>query len=362
MYVRAKLWGGVLASALAMAATTAEAGDVVLVNSGAELKAAIVQANSDPSIETIKCAEAGACNVFGTLPTYTGSHRLTIDGKFSRVNALGITDTDAFAATGGGILKLMRLTIKGGLSGVYVEVPADKSGTQRVELQRVVVRDAHLHGVLVDDSAASDASIRLIVGASKFIDNGYGGDGFDGIFVDEKGIGEIVAKVTGSRFLRNASDGLSLDEEDDGDVTLTVTRGYFLENGSNPADLSDPDDGVDVDEGGLGDVWVVMSDSRANKNHDDGIDLDERDEGSLFSNMDEIKANKNLDQGVVVDERLAGDIFATINNSNVSGNDAESQGYDIRGDQLDEGNGTLTVENVVMGGSILHGVQLITLP
>ena len=296
MYVKKYLWVGALAVALAFGATPVKAGDVVLVANGAELAAAITQANTDSSIETIKCAKIGACDVDGPLPTYSGSHRLIIDGKFSIIDATGITDSDAFAATGGGILKLLRLTIKGGMSGVYVEVPADKSGTQRVELQRVIVRDADQHGVLIDDGAGSDASIRLIVRASKFIENGYGGDGLDGLYVNETGDGEVVAKVTGSRFLRNASDGLSLDEADNGDVTMTVTRSHFLENGANPLDLSDPDDGLDIDESGAGDVWVVMTDSRANKNVDDGIDLDERDEGSLLSNMEEIKANKNGDQ------------------------------------------------------------------
>ena len=39
-----------------------------------------------------------------------------------------------------------------------------------------------------------------------------------------------------------------------------------------------------------------------------------------------------------------------------------SQGYDFRGDQLDDGSGTVTVENVTMGGTFLRGVDLVTLP
>jgi hypothetical protein len=61
---------GALAGGLALGvATSAVAGDVVKVTNGAELAAAIVSANSDPSIETIKCLTVAGCDVTGTLPT-----------------------------------------------------------------------------------------------------------------------------------------------------------------------------------------------------------------------------------------------------------------------------------------------------
>ncbi len=64
---------GALAGGLALsAATAATAGDVVKVASGAELAAAIVSANSDPSIDTIKCLTEGGCDFTGTLPAFTG--------------------------------------------------------------------------------------------------------------------------------------------------------------------------------------------------------------------------------------------------------------------------------------------------
>ena len=362
MILKTWLRATAVAGGLFLTVTTAEAGDVVKVANGAELAAAILQANTDKSVETIRCITVGGCDVTGPLPTYSGSHRLIIDGKFSTIDASGIIDQDVFAAVGGGILKLMRLTIKGGMTGVYVEVPANKSGTQRVELQRVIVRNAHLHGVHVNDGANGDASIRLVVRASRIVENGLGADGQDGIHVEETGAGQIVARITGSRFLRNGSDGLSLNETDAGDVAVTVARTHFLLNGPNPANPADPDDGLDIDEFGSGDVWLVMSESRMNKNFDDGIDLDERDEGSLLSNLEEVKANRNRDQGITYDERLGGDIFATINDSRVTNNDAASQGIDIRGIQEDDGDGTLTVENVNMGATALRGVDLITLP
>jgi hypothetical protein len=143
---------------------------------------------------------------------------------------------------------------------------------------------------------------------------------------------------------------------------VTIDKSYFLSNGENPANLADPDDGFDIDERGSGDVWLTVTDSRFNKNFDDGLDIDERDAGTIYSNLENVKATKNLDQGIAYDERLAGDIFATISDSTVTGNDANSQKIDLRGEQSDNGNGTLTMENVVIGQSALTGLVLITNP
>jgi hypothetical protein len=153
------------------------------------------------------------------------------------------------------------------MTGIYVEVPADKTGSLRVELDRVTVRDTALHGVHVNDANSATASVRL-----------------------------------------------------------TITE------------------------------------SRFNKNFDDGIDIDERNGGSIFSNMEDVKATKNLDQGITFDERLNGDVSASISNSTVTGNDKGSQNIDLRGKQNDDGTGTLTLENVVIGQSALTGLLLITDP
>ena len=354
---------GALASGLTLsAATAAVAGDVVKVASGAELAAAIVSANSDTSIDTIKCLTQGGCDYTGTLPAFTGSQRLIINGRFSTIDASGITDTDVFTATGGGNLKLQRLTIIGGMTGVYVEVPADKTGSLRVEFHRVTVRDADLHGVYVNDANSATASVRLIVTSSRFLNSGFGADDQDGVRVDETGKGMLYASVTSSYFKNNGSDGLSLDETGGGNVSVTVDNSDFLSNGENPANPADPDDGLDVDERGAGDVWLTITGSRFNKNFDDGLDIDERDAGTIFSNLEDVKATKNIDQGVTFDERLDGDVFAAINNSSVSGNDVGSQDIDLRGKQNDDGTGTLTLENVIIGQSSLTGLLLITNP
>ena len=277
-----------LAGGMTLGATVAEANDVVKVASGDELAAAILAANADSSIRTIRCTVQGGCDFTGTLPTYTGSQRLIVDGHSSTIDASGITDVDAFSATGGGNVKLMRLTFIGGMSGVYVAVPADATGSQRVELQRVTVRDADLHGVYVDDSNFSNASVRVTIASSKFLDNGFGAQNQDGVRVNETSKGMLMARVTNSLFRGNASDGLSINERSGGNVSVTVSNSKFLSNGANPVLAIDPEDGLDIDEFGPGDVWLMVSNSRFNLNHDDGLDVDESNGGTIFSNLDTI--------------------------------------------------------------------------
>jgi hypothetical protein len=293
---------------------------------------------------------------------------LKTDGEGSTIDAIdaidasGITDTDVFASTGGGRLKLMRLNFIGGMSGIYVEVPADKTNNQRVELYRVSVRDAQLHGVHISDAANAEAGVRLVVHSSEFVGNGLGADSQDGIFVNETGAGRVTARILKSLFSGNGSDGLSLDEQGAGGIVLWVARSRFIENGPNPANPSDLDDGLDIDETGDGDVWVMIHRSRFNGNFDDGIDLDERDGGTIYNLLNHLEAIGNHDQGVTIDERAGGDFFVTIENSTVIDNDAASQQIDIRARQDDDGTGSLTLKNVTHGDIALTGVELITNP
>ena len=367
---------GAIASGLLSAAAGAAVDGVVKARNGEDLAAKILLANGDPQIRVIRCIDLIACDYQGTLPTYTGSQPLKIDGKGSIIDATGITDKDVFAATGGGRLKLMRLTFLGGRSGIYVEVPADKINDQKLNLLDVVVRDAVSHGLHIADRANALAGVKLTVNSSLFQGNGLGGDNQDGLHVEESGEGRIVARVLDSHFLGNGSDGLELNETGDGDVSLVLARSAFAENGPNPVDTSDFDDGLDIDEFGPGDVWLIVHRGHFNLNFDDGIDLDENDEGSLYSLIDRVEAADNLDQGVTFEEQGSGHTLVTIKESTLVGNDADAQGIDIRGkgdgdgegegddggDGENTGTGTLTLRDVIYGKLALLGVTLNSTP
>ena len=352
---------GALAGGLTLGAGVAEAGDIVGVANGAELAAAIEAANSDSTIRVIRCQEKAACDVVGTLPVYTGAHPLTIDGHSSTIDATGITDEDGFASVGGGAVKLVRLNFVGGLSGIYVEVPGDKTGGQRVELKRVTVRDAGQHGVFVSDQAYSVAGVRLFISKSKFFDNGFDGMNREGVRVNETSKGKIKAIISDSFFGGNAADGISLNERGGGGVLADVVNSRFVDNGSNPGESGNPEDGFDIDEFGAGDVWLTVRNSYFNRNFDDGLDVDENESGSLYVDLDGIFAKSNRDQGVTLDETKIGDVEATISNSTIVNNDV-SEGYDIKAVQNNSGGGTLMLDNVVTDDWWLSGVVLTLVP
>lgn len=347
---------GALAAGVTVGASAAEAA-VVTVANGEALADAIVAANSDSTVRVIRCAKVGGCDVTGTLPTYTGAHPLLIDGVFSTVDATGITDVDAFASVGGGRLTVMRLTFVGGMTGIYVEVPAEKIGSQWVDLKRVTVRDSHLHGVYINDHNYSIASVRLNIAYSKFLDNGFGVKDQDGVRVNETSKGMAKVTVTGSTFSGNSGDGMSVNERGGGRVSATLTKSHFLDNGSDPNNLNNPEDGFDIDEFGPGDVWLTVSGGRFKRNFDDGLDIDESQGGSIYAEIDGARVSMNLDLGLAFDESKGGDSVVAITDSVVINNDGGT-GFDLVGIQDDGGTGRITLEDVDIGDWTLRGMQM----
>ena len=363
---------GILASALlgglALVAMTSSASAtyyskyVVYARNGAELAAGIKKANENSYIKYIKCIYYRGCGLKGSLPTYTGSQRLKIDGNGSTIDASDTTDQDAFSATGGGSLKLVRLHFRGGLSGIYVEVPSDRSGDQRIDLWRVSVKGAALHGVHLNDGNGSPAGLKVGLYASHFADNGFEEGDQHGVQIEETGDGRVTVRALYTSFKDNSGDGMTVSEGGKGSVGMIVAKSRFEGNGDNPANPGDPEDGLDVDESGAGDVWLTVYRSRFSQNMDDGVDIDERDDGNIYSRLSQIRANENGDQGLTYDERGAGDHTVKVKDSQVENNDQGSQEIDIRAEQSESGAGTLTLENVAVGKVSTTGVELVVVP
>ena len=346
-----------MAAAVALGGSLAQAATVT-ANDGADLAAKIVQANGDSDINVIRCVSFRGCDFTGTLPTYTGSQRLVINGRGSTIDATGIDDEDALSATGGGTLRLVALTILGGMSGIYVEVPSDKTTIQVVDLNRVTVRGAALHGIFVNDDARAVAGIRFLARRTNVIDNGFGAADQDGVRIIETGRGQVVTVIRDSNFRENSANGFFVDERGGGAVTATISGSGFVENGENPDNPADPDDGFDVDERGGGRVLVTIDDSRFNRNADDGLDIDEDGSGSSRFDLTEVIAVQNDDQGLAFEEQLAGNLLGTITDSRVIGNDRGSQEINIRGEQSGSGFGSLVLVNTLSTKIALDGIDL----
>ncbi len=315
-------------------------------------RAAIDQANADPTVDEIKFLSDLGTVLLNSSVTFTGAQALDIDGKGTEIAASTVGAFDLFVSSGGGDLRLRRLGFADGANGIFVSVPATAEGEVSIALREVEVEDNALFGVLIDDlTNASAASISLRVSDSEITGNGLNVADADGLRVDEGGDGDITARVDHSEFEGNGADGLELDEAGAGDVTLIVHHGSFDGNGLYPFDK---DDGVDIDEAGDGTVWFRFVQATVNDNTDDGIDMDEDDAGDMHASMVHVETSGNGDKGVNLAENGDGGFLAKINQMTADANDDAG----LRMREFDAGDFLAKVKNSAMTNNGEAGIEV----
>lgn len=191
-----------------------------------------------------------------------GAQSLTIDGNGAVLNGAGLlAGAAAFRSNGGGNLQVNHLTFtRAPGTGLTVAIPATAVGSVKVSLINVTVTDNGSHGVLINDQAeffsdpnstsadGSDASVDVLIAASRFERNGFTALDQDGLRINEGGLGNLRAVVTASRVEGSGGDGVEFDERAAGDVQCSVIGTALDRNGG--FDESDFDDGIDIDESG----------------------------------------------------------------------------------------------------------------
>ena len=301
------------------------------IHDEASLLAAIDNANTSSKVKTLVFAKDA--NISVSQPViYTGSQPLrligngaTIDGSLAGSFVL---DEDLTAVTQDGTLvfntakevSISNLSVVNSATrGIVVNIPEDAEGKDiRVRLNNVTIADSALFGLHVDDNAdefddgvsGSEIGIRLDLFKSIFVGNGTGAIDFDGVRVDERGNGSIIANIRKTIIDGNGGDGIELDEAGDGGVVASVSFSTF--NGNGFFNEEDLDDAFDIDEADAGDIRVSVFKSEANDNMDEGLDFDEEGEGSAYVKLFKFEAQNNRDEGIKVDEEDAGDIIANI--------------------------------------------------
>jgi hypothetical protein len=275
---------------------------------------AILDANADPAIRTIRF-ESGLGPIRLLTPvTYSGSQALVIRAGGTRLDGGGLgAGESAFVADGGGNLTISRLAVsRAPGNGITVKVPDAATGTFQVRLEGVVIRDNGLHGILINDQSGyftdplstsedgSAAGLLVEVLDSRFERNGFALIDSDGLRINEGGAGTLAAHVRDTRFANNGADGLELDERADGDADFSLRGTSLIGNGAFTEE--DFDDGVDVDEGGSGDLVGRLDDVLASRNLEQGVDLNENGPGDLRSRMVDVRAVENAEEGVELEE------------------------------------------------------------
>lgn len=284
-------------------------------------------------------------NVTETLE-YPGTAPLRIIGTGQTIDGSSLSDetTPILAITQGANLTVKNLTLdagggnangpynrlnQGGGKGLFVDVPADRTGIVELRLVNVTVMGTGNHGIHVSDCSLEDdcgdgaggggdgspASISVSLRGVLVEDSGNGKQDADGLRVDDRGDGDIYFFATRSAFIDNGADGVELDEGNNGSVYATVRNTTFDFNGEycligpfvpgdDCDDDGDPDvdDAFDIDEAGPGWIAAWLRNLTVINNFDEGLDFDEADEGGAEVYVTSLYSRNNEDEGIKVSE------------------------------------------------------------
>lgn len=303
------------------------------------LQSAISSANKDNSISEIAFKRESYI-VLSKPVIYSGNQPIKFTGRNATIDGtktanLHVYKNLAASPQQGALLlntaaeiDISNLTIKNSAAnGIVVSIPADAQGEKStVYLDRVNISNSEFHGLHIDDSsdffddesAGSDIGIYLNISNSNIIGNGTGDNDFDGIRIDERSRGNIIALITNSHIDENGGDGIELDEAGEGDVDITMMNVTLNNNGFyNNTDL---EDGLDIDEAGPGDINASFYNIEVKNNKDEGLDFDEAGEGDVGIKLRYLNSSNNSDEGIKISERSEGGIEVGITMSSVTGN------------------------------------------
>lgn len=392
---------GTVAAMLSMAAPAGAAGAATVTNSAdsgeGTLRSALA---AGATVITIAVPEIA---ITSTLQ-YTGSDALVINGGGAVVKGNGLKAT-LFQSAGGADVTINNMTFDdggnfgvnaGGGYGLHFATTASQTGKMTVDLDNVTVQGVGGHGIYVDDSNGSPATVVLNVTDVKVDRAGIGGFDQDGIRVDETGGGNINFRAHMSQFTAAGADGVELDEAGPGDVNFGASNVVFNKNGdycegqsiSNPEDPLcvedgelDLDDGFDIDEADSGSIRGFVSDAVLRDNFDEGLDFDEAGSGGMEVTITDVVASGSVDEGIKMSEEDAGRTWVAMADVRVTdgkndamaieeagpGNlyaymvDVDATGNDGLGlvaEQLDAGSGLAIPTASNLGEVELEGVEL----
>lgn len=346
-----------------LAPSVAVAGPSAKVTNGANdgpgsLRAALASGATNiqvqPSVSMITVTE--------TLE-YAGADPLTLTGTGQTIDGSGLADNAApiFEVTMGADLSVTNLSFDagggnqngpysrenpGGGKGIFVDVPATRTGVVSVDLSNVSVMGTGNHGVHISDCSLGDdcgggsggggdgspASIDVRLVGVLIEDNGNGMQDADGFRVDDRGDGDITFFASNSAFIDNGADGIELDEGNNGDVIINVVNSTFDFNGEYclvgdfvPGDACDDDgdpdvdDAFDIDEAGPGSLLGRVANLTVINNFDEGLDFDEENEGSVDLEAVGIYSANNEDEGIKVSEENSGNNIVRLRDITTDG-------------------------------------------
>jgi hypothetical protein len=365
------------------------------------IRAAIENANKSAGANVIYIKSGNNIKILSSL-SYTSTAPLFIYGQGQTIHAMD--DFTILESTNGGDMSIHSINFRGpggfnienradldgvGGKGILLNVRDNQYGMVKLVLNDVKVSDVANHGIHVSDcdvgatcgaggggaGGGSPASISVSLN-NVVVDNvGQGMFDADGLRVDERDNGDLIASILNSSFTRVGADGVELDEGQAGSVIAQIENTSFNNNGyychpdileaylpeedegefedgqmtesavppaitGSPDDGCferevslydsgfveeyefgiDVDDGFDVDEAGPGDIYAEVTRSTIIGNWDEGLDFDEEQEGSINMTIIDTIALSNTDDGYKHSEEGPGNVSAFVINSSSEDN------------------------------------------
>ncbi len=307
---------------------------------------------------------------------YNDSNTFSIIGSGQTIDASNISENDDILSINEGAnFNISNINFIGNLdevnddpsdptggTGIFVNVPNDRTGTVSVTLDNVSVTRVGSHGVHISDCEVRDACVSgegstasIVVDVNNLLINrvGLGLQDGDGVRVDERGAGSITFNANNSTFINVGADGVELDEGDNGNIVATIDNSLFDSNGEycnfasdiddTPCDNDgdpDLDDGFDIDEAGTGSISVTITNSKFTNNFDEGLDFDEADTGNITMNISNSLFSNNEDQGIRASEENTGSVNALFTNITLVDNNQDDEAIRIE----EENRGNLIIE------------------
>lgn len=272
--------------------------------------AAVNAANRNARISHIDFKSALDTIPVAAPTVFSGSQELFIHARGAVVSGRALPrDASVIVSEGGGDIAIDSLTVVAAPdAGIKITVPGAARDTLRVTLRHVHVAGSGGHGVIVNDQTAyyddpesdseagSAASLHIVISSSSFQKNGFAALDRDGVRINEGGAGDLRVVIDGASVVGNGGDGVEIDERAEGSIFVDVNDAAFLRNGNFSNE--DFDDGLDIDETGAGDITGIIKASRAIDNFDQGFDFNENAAGDIRIDLNTVEAIGNRQAGI----------------------------------------------------------------
>lgn len=297
-------------------------GRIVWVTSSADvgpgtLRAAVEEANADPAVRGIRFNLAPGSGQIEPRSQieFHGTQALTVEGP-AHIVTLAAPGTVGLLFRIRNALTLRNFGVEDANKvGIAIMVPSDAVGTVQVTLEQMVFLGNYSHAIWITDQAVAEsdvggyaesgapASLDVTMRFVRATNNAFERDD-DAMRITDGGAGDLRVTMDTSWAQFTGGEGLELDERGGGDLVATVTRSHF--NNAGRIDAGDGLDGVGLRESGDGSVLARFSAVDSYENAGGALEIEELGTGDVVLALTDVMVSTNGGSAVIVNEDADG--------------------------------------------------------